>query len=114
MKSNDPSTEALREWARDKEKQYPGANGSIAVTNCNMEAMAWGSAHIIPRRGDTPLPPDERVRHGEVKYVGPIEEGKLGEGEAHEVGQKNKRLSGLFHRKEKEHREEDVVGGWPG
>lgn len=113
MKSDDPSTQALRQWALDKEKQYPGADGSIAVTGQSFDFMAWGGAHILPRKGDTLLPPDEKMRHGEVEYVGFMEEGMLegnmgkGEGVGGQEGgeKKKKRLSGLFHRKEKEHKE---------
>lgn len=75
----------------------------------------------MPRKGDTLPPPDEKMSHGEVEYVGSAEEGMLG-GDAgtgegvgeHEGGKKKKRdrLSGLFHRKEKEHKGEEgnVVG----
>ena len=83
--------------------------------------MAWRGAHIVPRKGDTLPPPDEKMRHGEVEYVGPAEGGVLG-GDAgtregvgeHEGGKKEKkdRLGGLFYRKEKEHYGEEgsVVG----
>ena len=112
MKSDDPSTKALREWAMDKEKQYPGANGSIAVTSQSIDMMAWGGAHILPRKGDTLPPPDEKMRHGEAEYLGPAEKGMLGgnagKGDGvgeHEGGTKKKnRTSALFHQKEKEHR----------
>lgn len=96
MKSTDPSTAALREWAKEKEFQRPGANGSIAVNSFSVDAMGWSGAHLIPREGDTLLPPDEK--HGEAEYVGPVE----GEHEhEHESGSRKSRLSGLFRRKEK-------------
>lgn len=110
MNSQDPSTEALRQWAADKEKQYPGADGSIAVTAQSYDFMAWGGAHIVPRKGDTLAPPDKKMRHGEVEYAEPAEgdmsggDAKTGEGVGeHEGGKEKKkkdRLSGLFHRKE--------------
>ena len=106
MNSDDPSTQALREWAAEKQKQYPGQNGSFAVNSANYATgLAWGGPWVLPHKGDTLPPPDERLRHGEAMYLGPAEpkEGKAG-GEVKvedEGGKKKHRLSGLFHRKGK-------------
>ena len=66
--------------------------------------MGFAGAHILPRKGDTLLPPDEK--HGEAEYVGGAEEGAVGKGEL-EGGKRRRssRLSGLFHRKEKGYKE---------
>lgn len=49
--------------------------------------MAWGGPWLLPHKGDTLAPPDERVAHGEARVVGGGEgvgeggEGEGGEGE---------------------------------
>ncbi len=53
MRSSDPSTEALRRWAANKETHHPGQDGSININNqCTMQALVFGGAVRIPRKGD--------------------------------------------------------------
>jgi len=102
MASDDPSTAALRTWAEDKEKTYPGQDGSITVNPASMDAMAWGGPWTLPYKGDTLPPPDKRVAHGKATYVGPAEEEKRVVGKADREGGKRKhRVSGLFRREKK-------------
>ena len=91
----DPSTAALVAWAEEKEKQYPGTNGSFG--NGSTTGMSWGAeSWILPHKGDTPLPPDQR----KPEIVG----GVGNDGETVKGGKrkerKEKRLSRLFGRKE--------------
>ena len=103
MNSDDPSTADLRAWAEDKQKHYPGQDGSIAVNNATMNSMVWGGRWTLPHKHDTLRPPNERVSHGEARYIGPA--GGEGEGlkEADSPNKKKKRrmLSGLFRAKGK-------------
>ena len=98
INSDDPSTADLRAWAEDKQKHYPGQDGSTAVNNATMNSMVWGGPWILPHKQDTLRPPDERVSHSEARYIGPA--GGEGEGlkEADSPNKKKKRhmLSGLF------------------
>ena len=71
--SDDPSTEALRCWAQDKQKHYPGQDGSFAQggnTAGVVDGMAWGGPWLLPHKGDTLPPPDHGVVHGEARVVG--------------------------------------------
>lgn len=43
--------------------------------------MAWGGPWLLPHKGDTLPPPDERVGHGEARVLGGEEGGTKGEGE---------------------------------
>ena len=73
-------------------------SSSIAVNNATMNTMAWGGPWILPHKHDTLRPPNERVSHGEARYMGPA--GGEGEGskEAERPKKEKKRnmLSGLF------------------
>ena len=103
MSSDDPSTADLCAWAEDKQKHYPGQDGSIAVNNATMISMAWGGPWILPHKQDTLRPSDERVSHGEARYMGPAG----GEGEASKEAESPKKkkkrnlLSGFFRVKGK-------------
>ena len=104
MNSDDPSTADLRAWAEDKLKHYPGQDGSIAVNNATMNSMAWGGPWILPHKRENLRPFDEKVSHGEARYMGPA--GGEGEGskEAESPKKKKKkrhRLSGLFRARDK-------------
>lgn len=103
LNSDDPSTADLRAWAEDKQKHYPGQDGSIAVNNATMNSMVWGGPWILPHKRASLRPPDERVSHSEARYMGPA--GGEGEGskEAESPKKKKKRhmLSGLFRAKGK-------------
>lgn len=73
INSDDPSTEALRRWALDKQLHYPGQDGSFAQganTAGVVDGMAWGGPWLLPHKGNTLPPPDERVVHGEPNVVG--------------------------------------------
>ena len=60
LHSDDPSTAPLRAWAEDKEKQYPGQDGSFGTGYTT--TMSWGSSSwILPHKGDTPPPPDQKL-----------------------------------------------------
>ncbi|KAK0510865.1 hypothetical protein JMJ35_006417 [Cladonia borealis] len=103
MNSDDPSSADLRAWAEDKQKHYPGEDGSIAVNNATMSSMAWGGPWILPHKRGILRPPDERVSYGEARYMGPA--GGEGEGSKEAESPKKKKklymLSGLFRAKGK-------------
>ena len=103
MSSDDPSTADLRAWAEDRQKHYPGQDGSIAVNNATMNSMAWGGRWILPHKQDALRPSDERVSHGEARYMGPGAGEGEGSKEAESPKKKKKRyfLSGLFRAKSK-------------
>ncbi len=87
LHSDDPSTAPLRAWAEDKEKQHPGENGSFAGGSTT--TMSWGAqSWILPHKGDTPAPPDEKLGiHYHYHLPGVPEDGKPkgeGQGEAGE------------------------------
>ena len=104
MNSDDPSTADLRAWAEDKQKHYPGQDGSIAVNNATMNSMAWGGPWILPHTEDDLRAPDDRVSHDEARYMRPAEGEGEGSKEAEGLKQKTKkrnRLSEVFRAKGK-------------
>lgn len=74
MNSDDPSTAALRAWAREKQLQYPGQNGSFAMSAVGTGAsgMGWGADHwILPQNGDKEREMDaERMRRKKATEEG--------------------------------------------
>ncbi|MCJ1406041.1 hypothetical protein MMC19_000106 [Ptychographa xylographoides] len=86
--ADDPETAALRAWAREKDRVYPGQDGTLVFGSGAMMTNAFGGFRL-PHKGETLLPPDERVREedwgrqgvlarGEGGYEGGRLEGELG------------------------------------
>lgn len=108
INSDDPSTEALRRWALDKQLQYPGQDGSFAQganTAGVVDGMAWGGPWLLPHKGDTLPPPDER--HGEPKVVaaGGVKEIEKEGGRSGGENKKRFSFSTMFHHKKDKDRE---------
>ncbi|CAD6576347.1 MAG: hypothetical protein ASARMPREDX12_007854 [Alectoria sarmentosa] len=112
INSDDPSTEALRRWALDKQLQFPGQDGSFAQganTAGVVDGMAWGGPWLLPHKGDTQLPPDERAVHGAPKVIGAegSDEKDIKQKEGKSGGEKKKKKASSFstffgHKKEKD------------
>ncbi|MCJ1451644.1 hypothetical protein MMC28_001984 [Mycoblastus sanguinarius] len=99
MESNDPSTAALRAFAEEKSKHYPGQDGSFSTGYNSGDTMGWATdSWILPHKGDTKLPPGG-MAHGEAKVV---------DGAEGEEKKKRHSFGGLFHKKGKKE-EVDVV-----
>ena len=109
ISSDDPSTADLRRWALDKQLQYPGQDGSFAQgarTAGVVDGMGWSGPWLLPHKGDTLPPPDERVVHGEPKIVGAGSVKETERGGERSGGENKKRysFSSMFHRKnDKDH-----------
>ncbi|CAF9920363.1 MAG: hypothetical protein ALECFALPRED_001497 [Alectoria fallacina] len=110
INSDDPSTEALRRWALDKQLQFPGQDGSFAQganTAGVVDGMAWGGPWLLPHKGDTQPPPDEKAVHGEPKVIGAgsFDEKDIKKDEGKSGGEKKKASSFtkfFGHKKEKD------------
>ncbi|MCJ1484895.1 hypothetical protein MMC06_005068 [Schaereria dolodes] len=105
LDSDDPSTAALRAWAKEKEMVLPGKDGTISMMAGYGLTNESGAAFQLPRNGSTLPPPDERwgrgMRHGTpelVKSAEPVI--KHVEGEERErkdkKDEKDGRLSNFF------------------
>ncbi|CAF9918047.1 MAG: hypothetical protein ALECFALPRED_000501 [Alectoria fallacina] len=92
MKSDDPSTAALRAWAEDKQTQIPGSNGSFVTGQISMGTGAVsGGPMFLPRKEYNVEPPYHSVDHGPVDVVKHEEDG--------EGKKKRHSISNLFKRK---------------
>lgn len=91
MKSDDPSTAALRAWAEDKQLQVPGTDGSFVLSALSGGAGAVsGGPMFLPRKDFIVEPPHHSTDHGPVELL------------QHEDGEGKKRrrsIVDLFKRK---------------
>ena len=90
--------------------QFPGQDGSFAQganTAGVVDGMAWGGPWLLPHKGDTQPPPDEKAVHGEPKVIGAgsFDEKDIKKDEGKSGGEKKKASSFtkfFGHKKEKD------------